>query len=113
MSLIRALFVVALRVVLAVTRQHCDLTAAHRNGGAGVESGLRWRLVGAIFEGRVVEVAVAAQPRGGAALYASDDRIEVGDRRRGRRVKQHATARVARKHTIEHHQVEVNVQVHR
>ena len=53
------------------TRERRDLSALHREGGAGVESGLSLRTP---FERTLVEVAVAAQPghcRATGALWAA------------------------------------------
>lgn len=56
---------------------------------------------------------MATEPCGGAVLYTRDNRIEVGDRRRGRRMEQHATVRVAREYAVQDGTVEVNVEIHR
>src|SRR5262249_42058093 len=64
-----------------------------------------------VLERAPVEVTMASKPCNRAALHRRDDRLEVGEGRRRRRVKQHGTARVARESTVEHEDVKVNVEI--
>jgi hypothetical protein len=97
-GLVRALFRIGVRVVLvgAIARPRRHVAATHRDGGAGVERGLHGQLVGASFDRRVVQVAVAAQPRDHSARRALDDRIEVGGRWSRRGMERDVAVRVAR-----------------
>jgi len=98
-------------VLRAVVRHARYFAAPHGDGGAGVERGLRGRLVRARLEWRVVKVAMFAQPDDRAACRTSDDRLQVRGGRRLCRVEHEPALRVAGIHAVEQEQVEVDVEV--
>jgi hypothetical protein len=86
-------------------------SSLHRDGGACVERALLGRLVGARFVGRVIDVAVAAEPRHCALVNAPHDLLKLGSLRGRRRVKPNAALLVPSEDAIEKDDVEMQIQV--
>jgi hypothetical protein len=103
--------VVVLSVLLALARQGRNVAAPHGDGGARVDRSLRGGLVRSFLHRPIVDVAMTQEPCGTPALDARDDRLEVGERRRGGRVERDAPARVARKNAVEDDDVKVDVEI--
>jgi hypothetical protein len=91
--------------------QSRERAGLHRDGGACFERGRFLTLVGACLDGSFVDVATVAKPRGRTVADASNDRIEFARARRRCRMKEHAPLLVARKHTIEHDDVKMHIEI--
>jgi hypothetical protein len=88
-------------------------SALHRDHGAGVERSLRAGLLRVVFaRGRVQQLA-PCKPCEGAPMHASDDLAQLFTRGRRRRMKARVTLLVAREDAVEHHRMEVHVEVDR
>jgi hypothetical protein len=103
--------ILACRIDGFSARQRGELSATDGDDSARIESGLRWRFVGAFTERTVVQIAVAPKPGHGAIPHSPCDGVQVRSRGRRLRVKHYTRLCVAREHAIKHCKVEVNVEI--
>ena len=98
-------------VRVGVVAKGAEDSALHGDRGARVERRLRRRLRRRGC--RVPEVAMTGEPCNGASVHAAHDVVELVVRGRGGRMEHSVGIGVPREDAVEHHHVEVDVEVDR